>query len=467
MKKILSILLVLSMLFVVIAACADNNETTQPDTPQTQTPDTPAETTPAEEPDDDPIELTDEPVEIRAAWWGDTVRNDMYSSIIDIFEEEFPHVTVIREPVSFGDYWERLAVQVAGGNAPDFLGMHFGYLADYAPRGVMAPLQPFVDAGVISFDGWSEYAHLSGYFDGTLYMMMMGFGYWTTFVNESLFEEIGVAQPEFGWTWDDFQAKAREVRAAFDARGENNSWLSGDPSGHFLSFRAFLRQRGLEIYDEQGDFGASVQDLADWWTLWDDMRKENLIPDPATNVEFAGATLEDSMFSRQRVAVGLFLPSGQISLYSNTFPDRTISLVRNPTLPGGLAGEVLQGAWFAINGQSPPERQLAAAQLMNFWLNDERALAIFRLDQGVPGNLAQAHTYLDQLTDPQRLQLAFIESVDTYDKLPDRLSPEGHSELEGLFTLRAEEVAFGMKTPMQAAEEFLNEFVEVRARASS
>ena len=71
------------------------------------------------------------PVEIRARYWGEAKRFELYDKIIQEFEKVHPNVTVIREPSTWGEYWDKLNVQIAGGNAPDFLNMHPQYAADY------------------------------------------------------------------------------------------------------------------------------------------------------------------------------------------------------------------------------------------------------------------------------------------------------------------------------------------------
>ena len=43
----------------------------------------------------------------------------MYNNLSDMYEELNPNVTIEREFAGWGPYWEKLATQVAGGNAPD------------------------------------------------------------------------------------------------------------------------------------------------------------------------------------------------------------------------------------------------------------------------------------------------------------------------------------------------------------
>jgi len=464
MKRNLSIAISFILIAAMLVACGGGSTTTPPAaTPAPDTPaaDTPAADTPAAA---TPEEVGTDPVEIRAAWWGDTGRHELYGSIINLFEDAFPHVTVVQEPVSWADYWERLTIQVAGGNAPDFMGMHPQFVADYAPRGVLAPLQPFVDNGVIDLSGWEESVINSGRVDGNLVMLSMGITFSSTFINVGLFNELGISVPKFDWNWDDLKTIGQQVRDAFDERGERFSWVYGDGSGAFQLFRQWVRHNGRELYTPTGDIGFTLEDAESWFALWKDLRDLNLIPDAATSAEYTGATLEDSMFSRQRI-LGVSVPVNQFNLYTNTFPDKELAIIRNPVTPGAAPGELVEGAHFAVYGAAPAERQLAAAQLLNNWLNTPESLALFGLDQGVPGNLDLSWAYMDILTPAQVQNVEFSDTISALPMAPAIYPPAGAGEINSLFELKAEEVRFDMKTPAQAARELIDEATAIRAAA--
>jgi multiple sugar transport system substrate-binding protein len=407
MKKYLSLAVAFILIASLLVACgtpAGPSDTTPTPAPAPETPNTPAP--PVVVPGDTPPE----PVEIRASWWGDTGRHELYGSIIDLFTAEFPHITVIQEPASWADYWDRLTIQAGGNNAPDFMGMHPQFVTDYAPRGVLASLQPFVDGGVIDLSGWEQSVINTGIVDNNLVMLSMGITFSSTFINAGLFNDLGVPLPAFDWTWSDLKDLGLQVRDAFDSRGERHSWIYQDSSGAFQLFRQWVRQNGRELYQPNGDIGFTVEDAESWFDLWKDLRDLNLVPDAATTAEYTGATLEDSLFSRGHI-LGVSVPVNQFNLYNNTFPDRVLSIIRNPVNPRGAPGELVEGAHFAVSGQSTPEKQLAAAQLLNFWLNSPEALALFRLDQGVPGNLALSWAYMDDLNPAQAAQELVAEAT--------------------------------------------------------
>jgi multiple sugar transport system substrate-binding protein len=402
--------------------------------------------------------------EIRAAWWGDTIRHELYNNIVDEFQKVNPDVLVIREPTSWNDYWDKLSVQAAGGNAPDFIGMHPQYAADYIPRGVCEPLDSYIADRTLSTDGWSQGTIDTGKFDGKVYMMAMGVTFSSAFVNTGIFKELGVTPPAFDWTWDDVRRIGLQVRTAFDRQGKRTSWLLNDISTNLNSWRYFVRQHGREVYDARGNISFQISDAEEWFTMFKEFRDLGIIPDAATATEYFNATLEDSLFSRDKILV-LWIPINQYKLYCTTFPNKEVSFIRMATAPGRPAGEWPEGAHFAVNARSTPEKKRAAVRLMNFWLNDERSLKIYGLDQGVPGNLKVGEVIIPTL---DQYQLKIVEFVNTLSGIgtPTIYPPTGASEIDALFRNFAEQVQFNRKTPAAAAKEFYDQAVTIRTNAN-
>ena len=403
--------------------------------------------------------MASEKTEIRAAWWGDTKRHDLYGQIVAEFMKANPDVTVINEPVSWTDYWDKLSVQVAGGNAPDFIGMHPQYAADYIGRGMVESLDQYIADGIISTEGWPEGTLNTGVVDGKNYMMAMGVTFTSVFVNEDLFKQLGIEVPSFDWTYDELKEVGLKVRAAYDAAGKPGL-DDGRPHQH-RSFRYFVRQNERD-HDAAGNINFTVEDAEKWFAMWKEFRDLGIIPDAATVTEYYNATLENSLFSRDLVMLAQ-VPINQLKLYKTTFPAKNVGAIRIPSLAGGLVGEFPEGAHFAIYAKSSPERKLAAAKLINFWLNTPTALSIFKLDQGVPGNLSLQDAYLPNLDEYQLLILDFVGKLSQI-ATPTIYPPKGASAIDTLFRTIGEAVQFDQLTPAQAAQQVYTEAVAIRSK---
>ncbi|WP_191561151.1 ABC transporter substrate-binding protein [Metabacillus idriensis] len=134
-----------------------------------------------------------EKAEIRFSWWGDTKRNEVYNSIVDKFEEKHPNITVKREFGGWNDYWEKLATQTAGGNAPDVVSMHQFYVSEYARKNALLNLNEHVKSGTINLDQFPEAVIESGKLNDKTIMVAKGVTMSGVVFNTALFDKLGHA----------------------------------------------------------------------------------------------------------------------------------------------------------------------------------------------------------------------------------------------------------------------------------
>jgi len=109
-----------------------------------------------------------DPIRMRAIWWGGQDRAKRTNEAIQLFEKSKPDLKIATESNAWGDYWTRLATQVAGGNAPDVIQMDYRYIFEYARRGALLPLDQFIPSK-INVGDFSKEAIDSGKVDGKVY----------------------------------------------------------------------------------------------------------------------------------------------------------------------------------------------------------------------------------------------------------------------------------------------------------
>src|SRR4030095_4005749 len=83
-------------------------------------------------------------VRMRAVWWGGQDRARRTNEAIQIFEKRRPDLKIATESTAGADRWPKAATLLAGVNAPDLLQMDYRYLVEYAKRGTLLPLDPFM-----------------------------------------------------------------------------------------------------------------------------------------------------------------------------------------------------------------------------------------------------------------------------------------------------------------------------------
>ena len=81
---------------------------------------------------------------IRLYWWGSKERSDRTLKAVSLYQDRNTGVKIDGETLAWGDYWPRLATQAAGRNAPDLIQMDYRYVAEYARRGALLPIDEFV-----------------------------------------------------------------------------------------------------------------------------------------------------------------------------------------------------------------------------------------------------------------------------------------------------------------------------------
>jgi multiple sugar transport system substrate-binding protein len=82
---------------------------------------------------------------MRMAWWGSTIRHQRTKEAIRLFEKKNPNVKIEPEPTGdFVEYWNKIATQASGGNAPDVIQTDYRYLTEYAGRGVLMELDEYI-----------------------------------------------------------------------------------------------------------------------------------------------------------------------------------------------------------------------------------------------------------------------------------------------------------------------------------
>ena len=169
-----------------------------------------------------------EPVVLKYMTWasGDAetwIREDF----IEPFLAEHPNVTIEYEAVPFAEFWRKLMTMYAAGNAPDLMHMSVGYVYDYADRGLLLNLEPYVERDLdmdLFYPGPMKAARYPSMETGDLYAMPYAFVMTSLYYNKDMFDEAGLAYPTDDWTWDDVVAAAKVLTKDTTGDGNIDQW---------------------------------------------------------------------------------------------------------------------------------------------------------------------------------------------------------------------------------------------------
>ena len=136
---------------------------------------------------------------------------EVWKKVIANFEKRNSGITVKFEPLEYASFWTKLNTQLAGGNAPDVVGMQFQQAA-LGPQGQLEPLgdqvadelgkmpDTLAKVGQADMDGETVQYALPWRFVGS-----------SLYANLTALEDAGIQPPTKAWTLDDFLAASKEL----------------------------------------------------------------------------------------------------------------------------------------------------------------------------------------------------------------------------------------------------------------
>lgn len=397
---------------------------------------------------------------LRLYWWGGQTRADRTLAVADLWAKAKGAPVPTGEFGSFADHWPKLATMVAGGNAPDVFQMDYRFIVEYATRGAVQPLDEFVDSGVLKLDDFDEDQEAGGRVDGKLYGISLGANSVAAVYSETAFEAIGVAPPKLGWSYEEVPA----LGEAFLSKG-NGVRLMMDGSSSEPALDNWIRQRGKPLYTNEGKLGPNVDDMVEWFRMWNGFREAGYIPvaeDSALDVD----TPETSMLALKKAAM-IFSNSNQLIVNQSVNPDR-LNMVNypriNPSTGGGHYRKPSQ--FWSMASTSAMKEQ--AADFISFFVNDVEAGKILQVERGIPCSAAVREAITPLLDEQNQISLNFVSSLgDLLGPLPAS-PPNAAGEIDqSLLDVLADEVAFGGRTPEDAGQYFVDEATAILERAAA
>jgi len=367
LRTILLLLLAVTLLSSMVACKGPANDGAE----------APPEATPEEGEVAETEEPADENIELRMGWWGSVARHEKYNAILDLYEEQNPNITVVREYAEWGDYHAKTVTQIASGNEPDIIALTNIQLGDYASRGVLADLQPFIDEGLIDTSDHNETLVNTGKYKDVLYMIAMGTTAPSLIINKTIVESTGMDVPGWDITWDEFKAYLIEMAGKLP----EGVYPAEDIINWDGAFRAFFRQKGYE-YIEDGEVMIQAEDLKEWYQIGAELRAAGALPPAEFTAEYENLAWQDSAPVKGLVAM-IAMNSNQAPLFQQYTEDELV-VRRFPAYPGAANehGEALIPSSLAISTNSQYKEE--AAKLISWFVNNDEAALIFNAELGVP-----------------------------------------------------------------------------------
>ncbi|WP_077308267.1 ABC transporter substrate-binding protein [Terribacillus halophilus] len=381
-------------------------------------------------------------VTLRMAWWGDQPRNDYTAKVIEMYEEQNPDVKIEAEYASWDDYWQKLSPQAAANELPDIVQMDVSYLAQYAQGNKLADLTPYLGEQIDTSKMTEDYVNGGKINDG-IYGMNTGVNAVGFHYNPDLLEEIGFDReiPE-GWTWEDYQSMSDKAAAKgiyFDTH------LKPD-----VFFDYYLRSNGARLYAEDGS-GLGYKDdqlFVDYFGMIAEQVEKGSTPTPDVLTQISG--IEDDPVVKGE-GVGIFQWSNQF-VGLKQVAEKPLEIAPMPG-PGTSDGLYLKpGMFFSVSQNS--KHKEAAADFLNFFMNDIEANKLILGDRGVPGSSEVKDALKSEVSEAQAQVFEYVEWAEQNSSPMGAPDPAGAGEVIELLDTMSEQISYGQITPEEAAKSF-------------
>lgn len=386
---------------------------------------------------------------VRMIWWGGDERARRTNAAIDLFKKANPQTAIQAEFMGWDDYWARLATQVAGGNAPDFIQMDYRYMFEYARRGAIRPLDEYLgnqlkleDFGKVNLDSCSV--------DGKLYGGNVGVNAFAVVFDAKAWGEAGAEVPDLKTSWEGFAEKC----AAF-GKGNKNKRLSAtaDGSGQETLFEIWLRTQGKALYNPDGTLAYDAADAGRWFAYWAEMRSAGSCVAADVQALYKQSP-ETSPIVNGRSATD-FVHSNQFEGCQKLVPFE-LTATGTPVQEGGKPGQYLKPSQlFAISASSKsPE---ATAKLINFLIAEPEGAKILGLDRGVPASPAIRDAIMADLNPNARKVVELVSAITPLVGPLPPAPPRGAGEINDVLIRISQEASFEAVTPEQAGANLVDE----------
>lgn len=370
-------------------------------------------------------------------------------AVWEAYEAANPGVEITAELSNFRSFTDRLAVEAAGGNAPDFFSVNVDLLAEYAARGVIRPLDEFVP-DPLDLSDYLGSALSAASRDGQLFGIPNDAIAPTCIINTASFEEAGIPIPPAMWTWEDMTNVSVAITDALGPR----FWGMEDNGGNVIPSDVFLRSMGKSLFTPERTLGFEASDLAQWFAYWADARDRGAIPPGEIQALLSNEPSQSGLVTG-RVAMTLTLTDSYVGLQT-LMPER----LEIHLMPNGFEGDELQQHHYAYAGNSTAvwaggDHQERVIDIIRFMHFDPEGAAIYYRNSGmVPASRAGRDALAAEGTDADRAIVAYLDVLGE-NPAPPRLP--GVPGMGGMLSRANEGVAFGQLTPLEAAEQFMGE----------
>ncbi|MGH2534729.1 MAG: ABC transporter substrate-binding protein [Thermomicrobiales bacterium] len=330
-------------------------------------------------------------------FWGDWSGEGetQIQAMVDAFNAAHPNIQV--EYVVQEDMITKFLTAATAGQTPDVMLWDRWRTALYAPKGVLAPIDEYLERDGIAREDFYGEALRELTWDDQLYGLPLTVDARALFYNEQLLAEAGVEPPT---TWAELEAAA----VALTKRDGDTLTTAGFALNDVGLFSMYLQQAGGQmVADDCSETTFNSPEGLAVLDLWQRMMDQGVYE---LGFEEGLGEGQDA-FVTGRVAM-LYTGPWMITTYQKYGADLDFGVVSPPSGPDGDQSSVMGG--FGLTIPAASEKQDAAWEFVKWWLAEPaNAVTWGQTSSNFPGNTVAIQ---DRAFSEDPLRQPFLETFD-------------------------------------------------------
>lgn len=402
-----------------------------------------------------------ETIELQITWWGSQTRHDKTIAVIEMFEAEHPNIDIVYEFSNFTDYWTLLSTKAASDSLPDVMQHDYAYLAEWALRGQLMPLDDFIADGTIDVSNIAQSILNSGKIDGQTYGLSLGSNSQAFILDVDAFEAAGLDLPSPNWTWQEFEETVLKLHEELDIWGfgtllDDEALWKSLQIGHG---RWAFSDDGTSLgYDDE-------QPMIDHLNMILRLQDAGAIPSIEEEIEYDTTGPEGSPLVLGKSAIQYQWSNQVLAVANAAGPDRNFKLWHLPRPEGGQSSNYVKPSMF-FSIPATAEHPQEAAMFIDFFTNSLEANEILAAERGVPVSAPVREHLLPNLDPVMAETFDFLVRVEADSSPVPPPDPPGYADLRlNVYGPQfVDVVRFGEMTPEEAVEFFREEANRILAQ---
>ncbi|MGY4765658.1 ABC transporter substrate-binding protein [Kribbella sp. CWNU-51] len=387
---------------------------------------------------------------VRFSSYGDPTKLGLRSKLADQYTASHQSVKMVFEGTATAEYWDKLATQMAGGNAPDVINIDTARIGQYGGAGALQSLQKYIP-DTIDTKPFDKNLLSQGQLKGEQFGIPVAMGAYSMGYDVTVLDRLGLEHPKETWTWADFATLANQIRQ----KSGKKIYGAEDPSGDTASLQIFLRGKGEDLYKD-GALAFTADSLTEWFEYWAALRATGgTIPaDIAAQAKY-GDWPTSPLVKQQAALAHIQTPNlkgGFQDLTKNTID---ITLPPRDTKGGKCGTFPAPSSYLSLNAKS--QRADDAAAFINWFANGEEAAKTLRLISGPPASAEGRDVLLkgSDLSASEKQVLAYTDLALKNAFTPPQASPAASTAVGDLLLKTSQDIAFKKISIQQGVPKFI------------